>query len=479
MRSRGSKRNPIKVQVPIAQKLWRALSSTRLALILILAMAVLCLIGALLVQVPAEVSADPSKYQFWVQNLAKPRFGFWADILSFLRLFDVFHSPWFLVLGSLLMVNILFCTINRWKNVSATARGGNINPGVEFFNKGTDKEKLLIPEAASKVSPIIADILRKNHYRVRAQASVEGISIAGDKNRFSPFGTFLIHLSLILFVLGFVIGSFWGFRDTLFIVPEGSIREVGHGTGLSLELNSFKDEYWPNGSPKDYRSQVVLYDKGQEVKQGLVRVNSPLSYRGVNFYQSTFGPAVRIQVHRAGELIYDQPVPLSRVLTTGMLQRPAGVFSLSGELAVDLVGSAFHGYDSLIGENQLVLQIYDMKASQPVVSGVLEMGAPSEFEGMQFTFISKAQYSGFDVTRNPGITLIWTACSLLVIGLGLVFYFPFRRLWVLVESKGKGQSLLMMRSTGKSGLSGTKEINDMMYQIKGKLSERQKEVNNG
>ena len=52
----------------------------------------------------------------------------------------------------------------------------------------------------------------------------EIIQIAASKEPFSPAGTYLVHLSLILFVLGFMVSSFWGFRESYFIVPEGSAR---------------------------------------------------------------------------------------------------------------------------------------------------------------------------------------------------------------------------------------------------------------
>ncbi|MBI4234031.1 MAG: cytochrome c biogenesis protein ResB, partial [Chloroflexi bacterium] len=68
------------------------------------------------------------------------------------------------------------------------------------------------------------------------------------------------------------------------------------GTNLSLKLESIVDEYWPEGPPKDYRSQVVLYENGQEVQQGVLRVNHPMSYKGVRFYQSFFGQAVVTEV---------------------------------------------------------------------------------------------------------------------------------------------------------------------------------------
>ena len=99
------------------------------------------------------------------------------------------------------------------------------------------------------------------------------------------------------------------------------------------------------------------------------------------------------------------------------------------------------------------------------MTGLLKTGVPREFEGLQFTFSSLEQYSGFQVTRSPGTGLIWTACSLLIIGLGLVYYLPLRQAWALVEPGGIGKSRVLLRFSGKSGLLDSKEIDRLSVLI--------------
>ena len=70
------------------------------------------------------------------------------------------------------------------------------------------------------------------------------------------------------------------------------MKDIGYGTGLRLELKSFTDEYWNDGTPKDYRSEINLLVNDQYVINGTVRVNHPLVYKGMRIHQSFFGPAV-------------------------------------------------------------------------------------------------------------------------------------------------------------------------------------------
>ena len=134
MVSQSNQVRPVDIPLLTAKKLWRLFSSLRLALFLILALVSLGLVGTLLIQAPAEVTVNAADYGWWVQNIARPKFGVWADILSFLRLFDIFHSPWFLTIGGLLITNILFCTLNLWKILESCSKGLNLMRS-DFFTR--------------------------------------------------------------------------------------------------------------------------------------------------------------------------------------------------------------------------------------------------------------------------------------------------------------------------------------------------------
>ncbi len=55
-------------------------------------------------------------------------------------------------------------------------------------------------------------------------------------------------------------------------------------------------------------------------------------------------------------------------------------------------------------------------------------------DGFSFTFIDRVEGSGIDVRRDPGDTFIWIAIILGLVGLGITFYIPRRRIWVAIEN---------------------------------------------
>ncbi len=64
---------------------------------------------------------------------------------------------------------------------------------------------------------------------------------------------------------------------------------------------------------------------------------------------------------------------------------------------------------------------------------VLEYGrAATTSAGYTYLFNGRVEASGLTVRRDPGDTFIWIAVAMAIIGLGITFYVPRRRLWVKV-----------------------------------------------
>lgn len=67
-------------------------------------------------------------------------------------------------------------------------------------------------------------------------------------------------------------------------------------------------------------------------------------------------------------------------------------------------------------------------------------GSPWFFELERFQHI---EATGLQITRSPGQWLVFPGCLLLVLGVFCMFYLPQRRLWLLVETKDQGVSILL------------------------------------
>ncbi len=383
---------------------------------------------------------------------------------------DLFSSWYFVTAGALLMLNILICSLNRWKNIQKNLKGSRIKQSEDFF-KEKDKSADIID--LSYNSPAIYEAvnltLQQKHYRLRLENDDDNTYIAADKNRFFVLGTYLSHLSIILLVLAYIIGSTLGFREASFIVVEGETEDVGYDTGLSLGLTSFTDSYYDDGAPSDFQSDVILYKDGREVAQAEIHVNHPLTYEGIRFYQSFFGPAAAIEVTKDGEVLFSGSIALYSSFESYGYYRNIGFIDIDEyQLSLAIITPSFNAADPMIPEGQLAVLAY--KNGEELGVQLLEKMTPLEIEDVELTYLSDAQFSGFQVKNDPGNALVWIACSLFITGLAMVFYFPHRQIWLTIKNTSPGNSRLFIRIMASKAFNNTSALNELITAFKNKLN---------
>jgi cytochrome c biogenesis protein len=491
-----AEKNPNNILVRIARWIWRLFSSVKLALILILIITALSLIGVFLIQVPADMVKNPQAYQSWVENVATDKVGPWAPLLSLLQLFNVFGSFWFFGAGTLLMINILVCSLNRWGNIRLSLRGGTVKQQVSFFSNGNEQlraELASAPTSSSEIARLSEKILLKRGYRVRTENEGNNIYLAADKNRYFRLATYISHLSIILFVLAFIFGNVIGWRNDNFRVSEGSSPQtVGHDTNLSLQLDDFAAEYYDNGTPKDYRSQVTLYENGQAVKQALIQVNHPLVYKGVRFYQSTFGSTVKMRVSKTdspsstteqstttpapgtSELIYDGNVYMSPMGSSMGSGYYIGYFELPEQGYVVYIISSEVSDDSMIPADNIGIEVVKTDGTTAGVD-LVPLNNPTVIGSLEFTYSGLLEYSGFQVSSDPTNVLIWIASGLFLLGISLVLYFPHRQVWILSQPNDQHSSRLLVRTIAPRGFNNKIEIESLIKDLKRQLPDQNRE----
>ena len=433
-------------ELGIVDQLWRLFSSTRLALGLILAIAGLSLLGILVVQAPADLAPGSPEHAIWLQRV-RPLYGAWTEVLAALQLFSVANSLWMRLLLGALAVSILVCTLDRWPRIWRSVFRPSIRGDDAIFQTAGFRQELTLDRV--EVDQLVAALrsaLSRRRYRVLVESGPTTYLYA-DRYRFGRLGTLLNHLAIILVLVGTVASSVWGLRNPDFVVPEGSTRAVGFGTGLTVKVEAFADEYYPEGPPKDYRSDLVIYHDGVEVRRGTVRVNEPLGYGGVRFHQSFFGPAVVVQIRdEAGRVIFDDGVPLA----LNMRGRPMGYLVLPDRKVVGyVVAPASRPGDPSLSAGQLRLDVFDESNRVVVGSAVLEQGTPRRVGELTYTFVRERQFTGLQVVKDPGAPVIWVACALMVAGMAAALYFPHRRCWARCEARADGQAYVSL-----AGLTG-------------------------
>jgi cytochrome c biogenesis protein len=453
------RRTPLEIGV---DKIWRFFCSVRAAIYEVSILALLVLIGTL----------RGSEVPQWIANAVPQLQGFVDRWYAW----DVFKSFPFAFMLGLLAVAITICTINRcpgiWQSIAhptVTTTHGFIR-GAELSLSGTS------PDSRQVLSATLMETLRSRRYRVLAQEVGDETHIYADRYRFGKLGTFPFHLALIMILIGGIVGARYGFRDDKFVVEEGAIQSVGHGTGLAVELVDFQDSYTEQGQAQEYRSDLILYHDGEEVRRQSITVNNPMTYRSTIFYQSSFGPAIEIVVQDPdGNMLYSGPVAMGVDFTAR--ENPdaaAGVLDLVPVGAtLTLITPDSNPFnapelDTLgLRSGQLYVQLAPITGSNPDmnITSVINQGEPTQIGNLTITFVRESQWSLMQVANNPGIPIFWAAALLLIGGLGVVFYFPHRRIRGIVSNAAGGGSIAAFAPMAKRDWSARRSFADVAEAI--------------
>jgi cytochrome c biogenesis protein len=426
--------------------LWHFLTSMRLAMVLILALAVLGVAGSLIIQAPAGVLDDAQAKADWLAEV-RPKYGAFTGILDSLQLFQVFSSVAFRILMAALTISLIACSIHRTPGVWRTITKPRLDVGSAFFEHAPQHEAIVVRHTPAETLAIVAGVLR--HRRYRTLSTDDGtVHVYADRFRWVLFAGLIGHVALVVILAGVIIGATFGYRNSSFTIAEGNTLPVGSEPGLSIQLIDFTDTYYATtGAPEDYASQVVLYKDGTEVARHTIRVNDPLTYGDTTFYQAFFGSAAVMTVADAGgNTLVSEGVPLAWRTTND--NRPIGSFNIPGTNYVGWVVGTLGNGDTTIKPGQMELELYAADSGQQVAQQVLDQGTASTVGDLTVTFERESKFTGLNVARDPGVLLVWLGGALLFGGFALRFMLPHKRVWARITPRARDGAVLAMASLG-------------------------------
>lgn len=410
--------------------IYRFFYSKVVGLGLILALALLATLGAVVMQAPPGLFADPVAREDFLAA-ARETYGGWTPLLDRLGLFHVFTSLPFYVIVAALALSIVACTTHRLPGLRARMQKPRVHVAATFFDKARFRAGFEVGAARNgdreASAATVTRVLRGAHFRVRRDPASDEVVLYADRNAWSGLGTVVAHLSFVTILAAFVVSSTWGIEEEL-AVPVGRPIEVGHGTGITLEATSFQDTYTEDGRPSDYVSHLVAREGESVVAEQDVRVNTPLRWGKFRYHQASFGTAADVVVSDAsGQVVVEESVPLK--WRSAGDTNALGKFWLPGAEAESIIAVAASGQSgsSLApGTAHVILDDYGTEAT-------LSQGTPAEIGDYTVTFERERQYTGIRMRHDPGAPLMWVGSALLVVGMCLTFLFPYRRLWISCE----------------------------------------------
>jgi cytochrome c biogenesis protein len=298
------------------------------------------------------------------------QFGpFWAELFTALKLNAVYSAGWFLLILAFLVISTTLCIARNTPKIVRDLKAYKENVREEALRAFHHRAEADLAGPAQESATRIGESLVRGGWKVKLQRRETtrgtGWMVAAKRGGANKIGYLAAHSAVVLVCIGglldgdlIVRAQMWfggktpyngaglisdvkpehrlpasnpTFRGNLFVAEgtQSGTAVLNQTDGVllqdlpfSVELKKFTIEHYSTGMPKLFASDIVIHDRETGAKTpARVEVNHPVSYRGVNIYQSSFddgGSGVRLKA-----------VPLNG----GHTFEVAGVIGGSSELA--------------------------------------------------------------------------------------------------------------------------------------------------
>ena len=463
-----------------SNSVWRFFSSVKLAIVLLIILAIASILGTVIPQMPQRESVE------FARGLSPGMF----KLFSFINLFDMYHSLWFRLLIGCLALNLIICSMDRFP---ATLKKFRVRPGVDRskpFQNLPLNQTFPADGNVEDTANQVAGFIKGRYKKIQRKHAGDRYYFSGEKGKYSRFGVYLVHLSVLIIVIGGLMGSFFGFDGYINIVEGEQIDaiELRKQTaplklGFEVRCDKFTVDFYENGAPREYRSELSFFVNGKEVKKGNLLVNHPIKFRGITFYQSSYGNIpgnkVRLKIvrhaseHEFIDMEVEQgnsfPLPGNegqfQVLKVdanlrGMMG-PAALISIRHEQGEETRFWVFQNWETL--QNRFPKQMLQAPMLNPSAF------KPYTFylEGLESKF-----YTGLQVNRDPGVSFVWIGCFLMIGGFFVTFFMSHRRIWVRVSSAKQGSTISIAGTSNKDPVGLQRELAHLAVNLNGYLNKR-------
>jgi cytochrome c biogenesis protein len=418
-------------QKDFLHSLWDFFCSLKLTMFLLISLAVISIIGTVIPQ-----GIPPEEY---LAQIGQAK----IKLYTVLGFFDMYHSWWFILLLYLLTVNLVACSIKRlphiWKIITEPVTVLSAALEKSLSNVATIKSSA---EPGALKERVVA-FLKAEFAEPGVVESDGAWHLFAQKTPWCRLSVYFVHLSVIVIFIGALIGSLFGYKGFVNILEGESISKVESRSGkmldlgFSLRLEQFSVAHYPSGAPKEFKSILTVLENGKPVPgytNARVIVNDPLTYKGITFYQSSYG--------NAGNYFFT----VSNLDGTN-----AASLTVEGKSSVQLPdGSSMHVTEATRDVSEFVkdlsgpaaqveLHTPDGKAESFVVyANHPELNlqhAKEHGKGpvLHYKGAQERMYTGLQVAKDPGVEIVWLGCLLMVIGIYVAFFMSHRRIWVRIQ----------------------------------------------
>lgn len=472
MRYEGAALRSRKKNKTFVDYIWNFFASVKVGVGLLVITLIVSMFGTIYPQqmyIPA--TADP--YQYYPDQ-----YGFAGFLYVSLGFHQMYSSWWYITLLLLSGISIVVSSIDRGIPLYRSLKNQQVRRHPRFMQRQRISGQVVVDDPEQTLANV-ADVLKSMRYKVMTGEK----AVMGEKNRFSRWGAYVVHLGLIVLLLGALLRILPGFSMDQYVwirdgetvpVPGTENKYYIKSEGFEVEFYEQYDEEGPL-IPEEFRTEAVLYENmatqsGQrelrEIKRHTIRVNDPLRHEGLSFYQSDYKMNEFSQFTFA--LTHQESGEEVGLVEIDLFD-PASEYDLGNGFKVELVeyypdfeldakkepqtkspipnNPAFIFRvitpDNPAGETSMVL----------IQQTIVAPGAENEY-ALKIKNIAFNNVTGLMVRTERSLPIIYFGLALIMLGLVISFYWQHKRIWVQ-EQDG---AIMLAAYTHKNWFSFKQEV---------------------
>jgi cytochrome c biogenesis protein len=306
-----------------------------------------------------------------------------------------------------------------------------------------------------------------------------GYQLYSQKGNYTRLGIYITHFSILVILLGAIIGIKFGFKGFL-PLAEGDVSnviETARGRtiplGFDIRCDKFEvDFYGETDMPKAYKSWLTVIKDGKEVMQKMIEVNNPLTYDGTTFYQSSYG-IVPGGIER-GVFVFKVTPKDGKAEVVNL--RFGGDFTIPGTKVTGKVEdfSPALGFNQSTGKPFTYAEQMDNPAvfvsffegGKRIGGGWIlkrypETGKLPQGGTVVLADIWGLQYTGLQVRKDPGVWVVYLGCIAMAIGLFIAFFMSHRKIWLKLTEEKNNTRVIVGASANKNRQSFERKIDKL------------------
>ena len=395
------------------QKAFRLLADLRFSIFLLLLISLCSIIGTIIEQ---DQSIEIYKINYPLKN---PVFGVlsWDKIIQF-GLDHVYKSWWFLALIFLFGLSLVLCSFLQQLPSLKIARR------CQFFRTTEQFYRLKISTTLNSFYfNKILSRLKNQKYSIFQQKNIV-YCYKGLIGRIAPI---IVHFSMILVLLGTIIGSLFGFKAQE-IVPKTEnfhIQNIVNNGLLTIipktttRVNDFCITYTKKKTISQFYSDIsILNNQGHEIDRKTIYVNYPLIYKGIYYYQTDWN-LIGLRLQNSNNQIVEYPL----INILGNSDKVWLTWISNNKTLTDgqiVIIDNLEGYCSIYNDMGQFL-------------GNVELNEIGNFK-QQLTLLEIISSTGLQIKTDPGIPMIYLGFFFLMIST-LISYITYSQIWIIKKNK--------------------------------------------